>query len=371
MDISATLEHIAELEQRLDALREKYSDEPFLYEMNSQGILHHIDILKAQARQRIADPVSDSEVCIELNGPHFGQEGGLIRTVAAALEGFRIAIQYAASTLTDSPSPSGRFTRRVSEAANFFLKDATPGSLRLGFEHGPVRGTLGVKDRDIGDVLNEVDDRRELGLNAVRRLVQTLHATTDDAAFSKLQEDIGSERTFLILSQVHRLLPTGVDEIRFGGTEVQMEEAEAERPLLFERESVLHGQKRRLSESPGLSVGEPRAQMQPSVMERAVADRPASAEAPLPEQVASEEYAEGKGVLSMLDLDNELVRIRTVQFGTRDERLAMLLGRPTGGLSGLAELLNRPVRFEGMLGLDKAGVPREIKLDTVALAPGG
>jgi hypothetical protein len=35
MDISSTPAHIAELEQRLDALRETYRDQPVLYEMNS------------------------------------------------------------------------------------------------------------------------------------------------------------------------------------------------------------------------------------------------------------------------------------------------------------------------------------------------
>ena len=370
MDISSTPAHIAELEQRLDALRETYRDQPVLYEMNSQGILHHLDILRDETRERIHDPVSASDIWIELNGSHFGRAGGLIRTVAATLEGFRITTQYAASTFTDAPSTTGRFTKRVSEAANFFLTAATPGSLRLGLDHQPLRDSLQVEERDIEDVLNEVDDRRELGLNAVRRLVRALQATTDDATFSQLQDDIGSERTFLIMSQIDRLLPSGVDQIRFGGAEVR-DEGEEERPLLFEREAVLRGQKRRLSESSGPSVGEPRVQLQAPVLRRLGRGAPASAEAPLPEEVASEEYAEGQGVLSMLDLDNELVRIRTVQFGTRDERLAMLLGRPTGGLSGLAELLNRSVRFEGMLGLDQAGVPRQIKLDTVALAPGG
>jgi hypothetical protein len=53
-------EHIDELQSRLDEMRAEYEDEPELYAMYSQPLLHNLRILRQKARQELTAEDADA-----------------------------------------------------------------------------------------------------------------------------------------------------------------------------------------------------------------------------------------------------------------------------------------------------------------------
>lgn len=316
-------EHIEDLQSRLDEMRTEYADEPDLYAMYSQSLLHNLRILRQKARQELSAP-DDADVWISLNGPQFGNGSGPMSVVSTFFSKFRVASKHCASALQGETQQPGRFTNEVESAVSFNMTQFAPGSLRIGLSkntRSSVRSSL-LTVYDLEQVSDEAITEQNLGMRAIRTLVLSLRAAQDDGALARLRDELSDHGTLRVLYHARFLFPAGVQEVEFSGRWIE------------EQQSF-----------PASITDELRR----------IAD----------DLVQEERTVSGVGVLRMIDAKSESLRFDRVRV-EGFPGIETIKGDYAGVTAeNIAYYLNKMVSFSGLLHFSDRGVPQKVFVDTL------
>lgn len=321
------LERIAALQAQLSDLKEQFASEPILYEVYSQSASYELQLLREKVRSALAEVDDTADMWVGLRGEGFGFGTGPMEVVANFLTNLRIATKHAASALRGVSHTGGRFLREIESAAAFDVVATAPGSLRIGLAHSvgeiPVASESDLFGDDlIAESITQAEEQSRLGMDALQVLVLALDAANDDGALFALREKLADHGTLRVLYHARSLFPFGVSAVEFRGRAVR-----GTRTYPSDTKEAL----KRLSER----------------------------------LVQAERYVSGIGVLRMLDLDRQTLRLDFARIDSLAGVDTVNCDFDDSFVSRLSELMNEPVGFSGFLAFDAKGTPQRVRIDSL------
>ncbi len=325
----APLDKLGMLRNTLAALRDQFAGQPDLYRIYSQPTLFELKSLQEEIRSIMAESDPAVDLWVGLRGDAFGEGTGPADVVAPFLRTLRVGVRHAASAISGLPYTGGRFGKQVETATAFKLVATAPGSLQLGLA-APDLGFSAQLEPDVLDIgfittaISAYADGRSLCIKATRTLIDALGAPTSDAILAKLRHDLGDDGTLRVLYYARSLFPNGVKSLEFHGSSLERS---------FEYDSSVRYGLRRIGD----------------------------------ELVQTARYVSGSGILHMLDLDRNTLRLEFTRMDSFPG-VENLNGEYDPRTGHVASLMGQPVEFSGWLTFDLAGEPGKIRVDSLGAA---
>ena len=320
------LDQIGALEEQLASMRAGYHDSPDLFEIYSQGVQYQLDTLRTRLREHVSLESADADLWIRLKGSAIGAGSGSLEVVTAFLERFRVAAKHAVSVLEGVPYAGGRFAGAVESATNFQLVATAPGSFQIGLASAlpTVRGDI-LTDELFGaevmrDTVAESHRQQAVGLEGLKVVLETMGAADNADVLGSLRNRLGDHGLLRVLFHARALFPRGIDSVEFHG----------------------------------------RAMAEPKAFTSTVRERLRE----LGEQlVAAERYIAGVGVVQMMDLARNTLRLDYARVADLPA-MTSVSGEYEDALKEIvASAGGRPVFFSGSLRFDAKGQPQRVAID--------